>query len=169
MKDMMDESGTKEVSSSWQGETYEKGESINASAQYLKFQKRITRAPEQIARYCFRMRDCDVVWPDGDVPTRKSKPCEKCKGKREMELHLTPGLLKEIEDALRLRAKAGRKGGISETDAIAFDFNSVGVWTCVNSCFDASQEMCVREEEVFVTTDRIDQSVLAKLAVAIEN
>ena len=29
--------------------------------------------------------------------------------------------------------------------------------------------MCVREEEVFVTTDRIDQSVLAKLAVAIEN
>ena len=169
MKDMMDESGTKEVSSSWQGETYEEGESINASAQYLKFQKRINRAPEQIARYCFRMRDCDVVWPDGDVPTRKSKPCEKCKGKREMELHLTPGLLKEIEDALRLRAKAGRKGGISETDAIAFDFNSVGVWTCVNSCFDASQEMCVREEEVFVTTDRIDQSVLAKLAVAIEN
>ena len=61
MKDMMDESGTKEVSSSWQGETYEKGESINASEQYLKFQKRIARAPAQIARYCFRTRDCDIV------------------------------------------------------------------------------------------------------------
>ena len=167
MKDMMDESGTKEVSSSWQGETYEKGESINASEQYLKFQKRIARAPAQIARYCFRTRDCDIVWPDGDLPTRKSKPCEKCKGKREMELQLTPGLLKEIEDALRLRAKAGRKGGISESDAIAFDFNSVGVWTCTNSCFDGSETTCVREEEVFVATDGIDQSVLAKLAAAI--
>ena len=167
MKDMMDESGTKEVSSSWQGETYEKGESINASEQYLKFQKRIARAPAQIARYCFRTRDCDIVWPDGDLPTRKSKPCEKCKGKREMELQLTPGLLKEIEDALRLRAKAGRKGGISESDAIAFDFNSVGIWTCTNSCFDGSETTCVREEEVFVATDGIDQSVLAKLAAAI--
>jgi len=167
MKDMMDESGTKEVSSSWQGETYEKGESINASEQYLKFQKRIARAPAQIARYCFRTRDCDIIWPDGDLPMRKSKPCEKCKGKREMELQLTPGLLKEIEDALRLRAKAGRKGGISESDAIAFDFNSVGVWTCTNSCFDESQTTCVREEEVFVATDGIDQSVLAKLAAAI--
>ena len=166
MKDMMDESGTREVSSSWQGETYEKGESINASEQYLKFQKRIARAPEQIARYCFRTRDCDIVWPDGDVPTRKSKPCEKCKGKREMELQLTPGLLKEIEDALRLRAKAGRKGGISESDAIAFDFNAVGVWTCTNSCFDESQTTCVREEEVFVASDGIDQSILAKLAAA---
>ena len=167
MKDMMNESGTKEVSSSWQGETYEKGESINASEQYLKFQKRIARAPAQIARYCFRTRDCDIVWPDGDLPTRKSKPCEKCKGKREMELQLTPGLLKEIEDALRLRAKAGRKGGISESDAIAFDFNSVGIWTCTNSCFDGSETTCVREEEVFVATDGIDQSVLAKLAAAI--
>ena len=167
MKDMMDESGTKEVSSSWQGETYEKGESINASEQYLKFQKRIARAPAQIARYCFGTRDCDIVWPDGDLPTRKSKPCEKCKGKREMELQLTPGLLKEIEDALRLRAKAGRKGGISESDAIAFDFNSVGIWTCTNSCFDGSETTCVREEEVFVATDGIDQSVLAKLAAAI--
>jgi hypothetical protein len=166
MKDMMDESGTREVSSSWQGETYEKGESINASEQYLKFQKRIARAPEQIARYCFRTRDCDIVWPDGDVPTRKSKPCEKCKGKREMELQLTPGLLKEIEDALRLRAKAGRKGGISESDAIALDFNAVGVWTCTNSCFDESQTTCVREEEVFVASDGIDQSILAKLAAA---
>ena len=166
MKDMMDESGTREVSSSWQGETYEKGESINASEQYLKFQKRIARAPEQIARYRFRTRDCDIVWPDGDVPTRKSKPCEKCKGKREMELQLTPGLLKEIEDALRLRAKAGRKGGISESDAIAFDFNAVGVWTCTNSCFDESQTTCVREEEVFVASDGIDQSILAKLAAA---
>jgi len=166
MKDMMDESGTREVSSSWQGETYEKGESINASEQYLKFQKRIARAPEQIARYRFRTRDCDIVWPDEDVPTRKSKPCEKCKGKREMELQLTPGLLKEIEDALRLRAKAGRKGGISESDAIAFDFNAVGVWTCTNSCFDESQTTCVREEEVFVASDGIDQSILAKLAAA---
>ena len=167
MKDMMNESGTKEVSSSWQGETYEKGESINASEQYLKFQKRIARAPAQIARYCFRTRDCDIAWPDGNLPTRKSKPCEKCKGKREMELQLTPGLLKEIEDALRLRAKAGRKGGISESDAIAFDFNSVGIWTCTNSCFDGSETTCVREEEVFVATDGIDQSVLAKLAAAI--
>ena len=166
MKDMLDESGTREVSSSWQGETYEKGESINASEQYLKFQKRIARAPEQIARYRFRTRDCDIVWPDGDVPTRKSKPCEKCKGKREMELQLTPGLLKEIEDALRLRAKAGRKGGISESDANAFDLNAVGVWTCTNSCFDESQTTCVREEEVFVASDGIDQSILAKLAAA---
>ena len=63
--------------------------------------------------------------------------------------------------------RAGRKGGISESDAIAFDFNSVGIWTCTNSCFDGSETTCVREEEVFVATDGIDQSVLAKLAAAI--
>ena len=159
---MMDETGTKEIAASWQGETYEKGESMTASEQYLKFQKRIARAPEQIARYCFRTRDCDIVWPDKDIPSKLSKPCKWCKGKREMELQLTPGLLKEIEDALGSRNKAGRKGGISESDAIAFDFNAVGVWTCVNSCgfmnnvdSSSSDEICIREEEIFVSSDSI--------------
>ena len=52
------------------------------------------------------------------------------------------------------------------SDPFVFDFNAVGVWTCTNSCFDESQTTCVREEEVFVASDGIDQSILAKLAAA---
>jgi len=117
----------------WTGEGYEVGEAVHADDAYLKFHKRLQRAPEQCMRYS--ARGAPVIWPLKNPP--KPKPCERCNKMRVCELQLTPALIRDVEDALGMY-KGDRTHLASEDELLAWDWQTVCVFTCPDSCWSGA-------------------------------
>ena len=117
----------------WTGEGYEVGEAAHADDAYLKFHKRLQRAPEQCMRYS--ARGAPVIWPLKNPP--KPKPCERCNKMRVCELQLTPALIRDVEDALGMY-KGDRTHLASEDELLAWDWQTVCVFTCPDSCWSGA-------------------------------
>jgi pre-rRNA-processing protein TSR4 len=88
---------------------------------WVSFQARISRAPEQVLRYC-RSQDAKPLWPLLDGQPKKStdiQPCSHCGGPRNFELQVLPQLL------YFLRVK---------NEPSSLDWATITVFSCTASC-----------------------------------
>ena len=143
--------------SEWTGEAYERGEATNVDDAYLKFTKRLSRAPDQCARYDVSGMRC--VWPTKTPP--KPSRCERCQRALVCELQLTPALLRDVEDALSMH-RGDRSRLASHEDLLAWDWQTVCVFTCPNACVpdDAEDVAHTRERVVVAESDSSGDSLL---------
>ena len=143
--------------SEWTGESYERGEATNVDDAYLKFTKRLSRAPDQCARYDVSGMRC--VWPTKTPP--KPSRCERCQRALVCELQLTPALLRDVEDALSMH-RGDRSRLASHEDLLAWDWQTVCVFTCPNACVpdDAEDVAHTRERVVVAESDSSGDSLL---------
>ena len=139
------------------GESYERGETTNVDDAYLKFTKRLSRAPDQCARYDVSGMRC--VWPTKTPP--KPSRCERCQRALVCELQLTPALLRDVEDALSMH-RGDRSRLASHEDLLAWDWQTVCVFTCPNACVpdDAEDVAHTRERVVVAESDSSGDSLL---------
>ena len=143
--------------SEWTGEAYERGEATNADDAYLKFTKRLSRAPDQCARYDVSGMKC--VWPTKTPP--KPSRCERCQRALACELQLTPALIRDVEDALTMH-RGDRSRLASDEDLLSWDWQTVCVFTCPNACVpdDAGDVAHTRERVVVAESDSSGDSLL---------
>jgi pre-rRNA-processing protein TSR4 len=146
----------------WTGETYERGEARHADDAYLKFARRLQRAPDQCARYDVDGAKC--IWPTKTPPPPTS--CERCGATRVCELQLTPALLRDVEDALSMH-KGDSSRLASEDDLLGWDWHTVCVFTCPNdACVvpstDVHQNVAYAFEHVFVAESEASGDALLK-------
>ena len=157
----------------WGGETYEPGAALSdggPSARYLKFAKRLRRAPEQCVRYAFG--GGAACWPEereraaasrggggknkkssdasgfesrgGDASHPAAPACASCGAPRWLELQLTPPLLHFVAEAREWEGEAGdARGGVSAEAIDEWDWQAVGALTCARSC-DGDRSKSVR-------------------------
>ncbi|CAK9879796.1 unnamed protein product [Sphagnum jensenii] len=88
---------------------------------WVSFQARISRAPEQVLRYC-RSQDAKPLWPLLEGQPKKStdiQPCSHCGGPRNFELQVLPQLL------YFLRVK---------NEPSSLDWATITVFSCTASC-----------------------------------
>ena len=122
----------------WSGEGYEKGAVEGLDKRYLKFSKRLRRAPEQCMRYAFG--GGALCWPaDGPTPEKRAPRCPRCAAPRKCELQLMPPLLHFASEGLEWSGGGGggggrRRGLVSVTQLDAWDWQTVAVFTCSKSC-----------------------------------
>ena len=146
----------------WAGETYERGEARHADDAYLKFARRLQRAPDQCMRY-----DVDgmkFIWPTKTPPPSTS--CDRCGATRVCELQLTPALLRDVEDALSMH-KGDKSRLASEDDLLGWDWQTVCVFTCPNdACVvpstDVHRNVSYALERVFVAESEAPGDALLK-------
>ena len=125
-------------------EAYESGAAAGVDGRYLKFSKRLRRAPEQCVRYAFGGHA--LCWPeDGPGPEKACEPCERCGAPRRAEMQLAPPLLHFAAEAAEW-ASAGSEANASETDPApstsrvseeamdAWDWQAIAAMTCSRSC-----------------------------------
>ena len=143
--------------SEWTGEAYERGEATNADDAYLKFTKRLSRAPDQCARYDVSGMKC--VWPTKTPP--KPSRCERCQRALVCELQLTPALIRDVEDALTMH-RGDRSRLASDEDLLSWDWQTVCVFTCPDACVpdDAGDVAHTRERVVVAESDSSGDSLL---------
>ena len=142
----------------WEGETYERGEATHADDAYLRFNRRLARAPEQCMRY--RAGGLKVLWPTRTPP--KPTSCEMCGAERVCEIQLTPALLTDVEDALAMY-KGDRKLLANEDDLLAWDWQTVCVFTCPNSCVpEGEDDVSYVREHVVVAESEVSGDALLK-------
>ena len=126
----------------WAGEGYEAGTVDGLDGRYLKFSKRIRRAPEQCVRYAFG--GGGLVWPaDGPGPAKTTPRCGRCGAERRCEIQLMPPLLHFVAEAAdwskgNRRGGGGRAVGADQLDA--WDWQTVAAFTCSKSCSEGSGE-----------------------------
>ena len=116
-------------------EAYESGKVDGVDGRYLKFSKRLKRAPEQCVRYAFG--GGALVWPvDGVGPEKECAKCEKCGSMRKTEMQLAPPLLHFVSQALEWRDDSNRQSGndVIDSQVDQWDWQAVAVMTCVSSC-----------------------------------
>ena len=149
----------------WTGEAYEVGEAAHVDDAYLKFHKRLQRAPEQCMRYA--AGGMPVIWPTRKPPT--PKPCERCNKMRVCELQLTPALIRDVEDALGMY-KGSRTHLASEDELLAWDWQTVCVFTCPDSCWNTNageNDIEYVREQIEVAESEASRDALLK-AIAME-
>ena len=106
---------------------------------YLKFSKRIRRAPEQCVRYAFG--GGGLVWPaDGPGPAKTTPRCGRCGAERRCEIQLMPPLLHFVSEGAEWSTKKDvAHGAAVGTDQLdAWDWQTVAAFTCAKSCGVAS-------------------------------
>ena len=119
----------------WAGEGYEAGAVDGLDKRYLKFSKRIRRAPEQCVRYAFG--GAGLVWPvDGSGPGAAVGACGRCGSDRRCEIQLMPPLLHFVSEGAEWSTKKDVAHGASVgTDQLdAWDWQTVAAFTCAKSC-----------------------------------
>ena len=133
------------VNAEWQGERYEKGTVEGLDKRYLKFSKRMRRAPDQCVRYAFGGEA--LCWPlDGPSPETLAPPCSRCKAPRICEMQLMPPLLHFASEALEWTGDGGGTVNTSQLDA--WDWQAVAVFTCSKSCGGGGNDVEWAEEVV---------------------
>jgi len=132
----------------WSGEAYENGaDSSGLDKKYLKFSKRLRRAPEQCFRYAPPAHggpgENACLWPtDGAAPETRATRCERCGGARVCELQLMPPLLHFVSEAAAWSAEGAGGAGAGTgrevpSDAIdAWDWQTVAAFACARACDD---------------------------------
>ena len=132
----------------WSGEAYENGaNSSGLDKKYLKFSKRLRRAPEQCFRYAPPAHggpgENACLWPtDGAAPETRATRCERCGGARVCELQLMPPLLHFVSEAAAWSAEGAGGAGAGTgrevpSDAIdAWDWQTVAAFACARACDD---------------------------------
>lgn len=120
-------------------EVYEK---VNGDRAFLKFQKRLSRAPEQVMRYLRTdepIADAKqaVIWASAeDQPSPGDYDiCAHCGAKRDLELQILPTLLMQLP--------------IDHLDPNSLDWGILSVYTCTANCSgngDYAEELLWRQE-----------------------
>ena len=130
---------TRDAATENAAEAYESAAVEGVDGRYLKFSKRLRRAPEQCVRYAFG--GDALCWPeDGPGPEKTCAPCERCGAPRRAEMQLAPPLLHFAAQAadwvLAEERVRGAKGApYVPADAIdAWDWQAVAAMTCSRSC-----------------------------------
>ena len=145
--------------SEWAGESYEKGEAIYVDDAYLKFSERLRRAPEQCMRY--NAGGMKFIWPTATRP--KPTKCDACGAHRVCELQLTPAMVTDVEEALTMH-KGDRTRLANEDELLAWDWHTVCVFTCPDSCVssdDVAADVAYVHEHVLVAeSDTSGESLL---------
>jgi pre-rRNA-processing protein TSR4 len=122
-------------------EAYESAAVEGVDGRYLKFSKRVRRAPEQCVRYAFGGHA--LCWPeDGPGPEKTCAPCERCGASRRAELQLVPPLLHFAAEAAewlgastyRSTRTAPSASYVSADAVDAWDWQAVVAMTCSRSC-----------------------------------
>jgi|TARA_B110000977_G_scaffold191411_1_gene263509 pre-rRNA-processing protein TSR4 len=115
-------------------EAYEPGSVDGVDGKYLKFAKRMRRAPDQCVRYGFG--GVGLCWPvDGAGPESRCPKCENCGGARKAEVQLTPPLLLFAAQAKEWVTNDRRAPNDVTTESLDnWDWQTVVAMTCVNSC-----------------------------------
>ena len=129
------------------GEAYESAAVAGVDGRYLKFSKRLRRAPEQCVRYAFGGHA--LCWPeDGPGPEKACAPCERCGAPRRAEMQLAPPLLHFAAQAAEWAGAESKKAKASASEinpapptsrvsaeAIdAWDWQAGAAMTCSQSC-----------------------------------
>lgn len=142
----------------WEGETYERGEATHVDDAYLRFNRRLARAPEQCMRYC--VGGLNVLWPTKTPP--KPTSCEACGAERVCEIQLMPALLTDVEDALAMH-KGDAKLLANEDDLLAWDWQTVCIFTCPNSCVpEGEDDVSYVREHIVVAESEVSGDALLK-------
>ena len=137
---------TRDAATENAAEAYESAAVEGVDGRYLKFSKRLRRAPEQCVRYAFGGNA--LCWPeDGPGPEKTCAPCERCGAPRRVEMQLAPPLLHFAAQAAEwVRGSEEGKGGTKgapyvPADAIdAWDWQAVAAMTCSRSCGPREEE-----------------------------
>jgi pre-rRNA-processing protein TSR4 len=148
-------------------EAYESAVVEGVDGQYLKFSKRVRRAPEQCVRYGFGGHA--LCWPvDGPPPETKCAPCSACGGKRETELQLVPPLLHFAAQAREWAGADHRrsKEAVSDAQMDAWDWQTVVVMTCSSSCGPSRFGDEGSDRDVFVWREEAVETVDGDSGVA---
>ncbi|GLC43497.1 hypothetical protein PLESTM_001479600 [Pleodorina starrii] len=131
---------------SWAGEEYEEDHVRGVQGAYLKYSARLTRQPDQCARYS---RGGDVLWPLQEAP--QPPPCASCGAPRVFELQLTAPLLAMVlECADWLQGPDLEKHWPAINAAANWDFTTLAVYTCSANCHAASSGAPVQEGAVLL-------------------
>ena len=78
-----------------------------------------------------------LCWPaDGPNPEKRAPTCPRCAAPRRCELQLMPPLLHFASEGLEWSGSdvGGRRGMVSVAQLDAWDWQTVGVFTCSKSC-----------------------------------
>ena len=145
---------TRDAATENAAEAYESAAVEGVDGRYLKFSKRLRRAPEQCVRYAFGGNA--LCWPeDGPGPEKTCAPCERCGAPRRVEMQLAPPLLHFAAQAAEwVRGSEERKGGTKGSPYVpaelidAWDWQAVAAMTCSRSC-GPREETRERGEERF--------------------
>lgn len=148
-----------EADTEWGGETYESSVATNVDFAYLKFNKRLQRAPDQCMRY--EAKGMKFLWPNASPP--QPPKCSRCGASCVCELQFTPALLRDVEDAVGMH-KGEKSYLASEEELLAWDWQTVCVFTCPDSCgADAGAQgevRYVRESVVVAESEASGDSLL---------
>ncbi|PLW06347.1 hypothetical protein PCASD_22507 [Puccinia coronata f. sp. avenae] len=111
---------------------------------FLRFQARISRAPEQILRYLrVKTPEVEPLWANEmgkgalEASLGKQQKCERCGAGRTAEFQIIPTLLSSLGPAPPRKKDAGReeeRRGALEEDVDGLDFGTVVVFTCPKAC-----------------------------------
>lgn len=101
---------------------------VDVDKTFLKFQKRISREPEQILRYARvsydeEAQDPQPLWANADDRPDAGAdigPCQLCGAKRTFEMQVMPQLLNYL--------------GITHSDPDALDWGTLLVYSCNANC-----------------------------------
>jgi len=148
-----------EADTEWGAETYESAAATNVDFAYLKFNKRLQRAPDQCMRY--EAKGMKFLWPNASPPQPPN--CSQCGASCVCELQFTPALLRDVEDAVGMY-KGDKSYLASEEELLAWDWQTVCVFTCPDSCaadVDGQGEVrYVRESVVVAESEASGDSLL---------
>jgi pre-rRNA-processing protein TSR4 len=100
---------------------------VDVDSAFLKFEKRIARAPDQAIRYD---RNGEVLWVSDLNKQEEIPPCTHCGSERCFEFQIMPQMLNFLN--------------IDHRDSSAIDWGTLVVFTCSNDC-DAAQNSFSRE------------------------
>ena len=144
---------TRDAATENAAEAYESAAVEGVDGRYLKFSKRLRRAPEQCVRYAFGGNA--LCWPeDGPGPEKTCAPCERCGAPRRVEMQLAPPLLHFAAQAADwvlaedcVRGAKGKGAPYVPADAIdAWDWQAVAAMTCSRSCGPGPEETETRKQ-----------------------
>ncbi|KAK9806867.1 hypothetical protein WJX72_005509 [[Myrmecia] bisecta] len=134
----------------WAGEGYEHASATGADSMYLKFSKRLQRCPQQCLRYSFGGK---VLWPGSRPPAVPA--CDTCRRARVFEMQLMAPLIHLTEEA----AEWLQGDGMAEQDLVTllpdWDWLTVAVFTCPNSCESAGSEVVEECAVMFNESDAV--------------
>ncbi|KTW27531.1 uncharacterized protein T551_03030 [Pneumocystis jirovecii RU7] len=112
---------------------YEKFSSIKGDKTFLRFQKRLSRAPTQVLRYIRtesnNTKNNDILWIslNGQLNSSEIAECP-CGEKRTIEFQIMPTLLSFLN--------------IDHSEKYSLDWGILNIYTCEKSCMLANNDVC---------------------------
>lgn len=131
----------------WSGEQYEPDSAFGASAEFLKFARRVARVPEQCARYGVGV---PVLWPAGEKRLPDTGACKRCGAARRWELQVMAPLLAMVDEAREWHVAEGAAEESLLGYPSSWDWSTVAVATCTASCDGGDAGACYVYEKAFV-------------------